>query len=83
MIATVKQLMEPVPEWVTDGWYANNPGAQQSAIARFRMPVCTDAEREAARSFVREPAAPCTGCGRFAFAKPTMCFWCRPAGGAS
>lgn len=83
MIAQVQRLMAPVPEWVTDGWYANNPGAQQGAIARFRMPVCTDAERDAARAYVRELALPCTGCGQFAFSKPTRCFWCRRQGGAS
>lgn len=84
MIDTVKRLMEPVPKWVLDGWYGNNPDRQQFAIARYRTPVVTDAERDAARAYaVRSETTAtfaCEECGRFAFPTPTICFWCTRCG---
>lgn len=41
------------------------------------MPKTTPAEREASRAFILAPTSlPCAGCGKFAFARPTICFWC-------
>jgi hypothetical protein len=80
MTPDVKSLVAPVPGWVLDGWYCNNPDRQQFAIARYRTPVCTAVERDAARAYnaIPKPATfACTVCGQFAFAEPTQCFWCR------
>lgn len=88
MIGSLSEL--PVPSWVTDGWYSNNPHLQQLAIARWAMPVTTAAEREQAHQDAEQRASlvrqgdplyelgfPCTGCGNFRFDTPTLCFWCR------
>lgn len=72
-----------VPKWVTDGWYDNNPGLQQLAIERFAMPVTTPAERAAARApncHAGIPTFACIDCGKFAFSKPTLCYWCARGG---
>ncbi len=37
-------------------------------------------ERRAVRDYLRRKKLPtfaCTECGKFAFSKPTTCFWCR------
>lgn len=45
------------------------------AVRRFR-PVASLVEVEAVKAFVPAPSFGCTGCRRFAFAVPTLCFWC-------
>lgn len=35
--------------------------------------------RDEILAFLTRPSFSCTGCGRFAFALPTTCNWCRPA----
>lgn len=72
-----------VPSWVIDGWYANNPEKQQLAIARYFTPVTTPAERELARlpnCSAHLPTFACMDCGKFAFSKPTLCYWCARGG---
>jgi hypothetical protein len=68
-----------VPAWIADGsWYANNPSKLQMAISRFYLPVTKRKERDAVAAYA--PSAPtfsCSSCGRFAFAAPTVCHWCR------
>jgi hypothetical protein len=53
--------------------------ADRVAAVRRMTPVTTRAERDAAKAFSLETAAVmgCTACGRFAFARPMVCFWCR------
>lgn len=70
-----------VPSWVVDGWYANNPAKQQHAIACYRRPVTTPAERELAQQpLAMAPTFACLDCGKFAFSKPTRCYWCAKRG---
>jgi len=67
-----------VPTWVTDGWFASDAHGQKLAALRYLMPTSTPAERQANAAYA--PAAPtfgCSSCGRFAFARPTLCYWCR------
>lgn len=70
-----------VPSWVTE-WYGNDPVGQRMAIANFLRPKTTVAERLAAQAYAarraNQPASPpCMKCGRFAFPKPRICFWCQ------
>lgn len=61
------------------------------ARLRVRVPdpaLLDDALREAIRArkaeiieLLNQPAHPCDNCGRFAFPRPTRCFWCRRASG--
>jgi hypothetical protein len=75
--AIVMVASATVPSWVIDGWYPNNPMGQKLAALHYAMPSSTEREREASKAYA--PTAPtfgCTACGRFAFSKPTTCFWC-------
>lgn len=65
-----------VPTWVTE-WFANDPFGQKLAVNRYHQPVTTEAERMAASTFTLERGIGCTSCGRFAFPKPTLCYWCQ------
>lgn len=79
MIADLFRALEPIPAWVLDGWYANNSEKQAHAIACYRRPVCTEAERGAARAYAAEAKSEtfgCAVCGQFAFDRPRVCFWC-------
>jgi hypothetical protein len=68
-----------VPSWVIDGWYSNNPEKQRMAIARYHQPVISPSERAriAAIDVEKLDCFPCSSCGKFAFAQPSTCFWCR------
>jgi hypothetical protein len=68
--------LAPVPSWVTDGWYSNNPFAQQLAIKRWYMPVTSPGEVAASKAFTLAPTMGCASCGKFAFMRPTICHWC-------
>jgi hypothetical protein len=37
------------------------------------------AHREELVALLSVPVHPCSGCGRFAFPRPTLCSWCRKA----
>jgi hypothetical protein len=68
--------MIDVPAWVTEGWGQDWMGLKL-AILHYQQPASTPAERRANAAYA--PSAPtfgCSSCGRFAFAHPTICFWC-------
>ena len=65
-----------VPAWVTEG-YGEDVHARRLAVVRYQAPATTARERAAAKAFTPAvPTLPCASCGKFAFAKPTICYWC-------
>jgi hypothetical protein len=69
--------LNDVPSWVTDHWYPNDPMGQRLAALHYLEPATTAIERRANAAFVPSGATyGCSSCGRFAFARPTTCFWC-------
>lgn len=68
--------LRTVPAWVTS-WYPNDPQGQKIAAVKWLMAHSTEAERAASKAFTpSDPTFACESCGRFAFSKPTTCFWC-------
>lgn len=66
-----------VPQWVIDGWYSNNAEKQRLAIIHFHHPVTTAAERAKAKAYKPDGISyACASCGKFAFNRPRICFWC-------
>lgn len=72
-----RERVAPVPDWVIGGWYANNPERMRIAMIRYHLPVTTAEEREEAHTFTIDGVTyPCQVCGKFAFSKPSTCYWC-------
>ncbi len=74
-----------LPEWTRDGSvFSNDPDGFAAHISRVHSwfePAWTRGVERARQMAIDAPAPrptfSCSSCGRFSFAEPTLCFWCK------